>query len=82
MFNMFLNALTIALILTITITYFIIYAEFLKKTIKSQEDDNFWSKFFAFFGLSFLGIIILVWFLGALFDCGTDIVVELLKTRI
>lgn len=82
MFNMFLNALTIALILTVTITYFIIYAEFLKKTIKSQEDDNFWTKFFALFGLSFLGVFVLTWFLGALFSCGTDIVVKLLETRI
>lgn len=79
---MFLNAFTIALILTITITYFIIYAEFLKNTIKNQEENNFWRGFLTLFGLSFLGIIILVWFLGALFSCGTDIVVELLETRI
>ena len=79
---MFLNAFTIALILTVTIAYFIIYAEFLKKTIKTQEENNFWRDFLTLFGLSFLGIIILVWFLGALFSCGTDIVVELLETRI
>lgn len=82
MFNMFFNAFTIAFILTITIVYFFIYLEFLKKTIKSQEDDNFWHRFFALFGLTFLGVIILTWFLGALFSCGTDIVVELLETRI
>lgn len=82
MFNMFLNALTIALILNITIVYFFIYIEYLKKTIKSQEDDNFWQNFFTSFGLSFLGVFLLVWFLGALFSCGTDIVVELLETRI
>lgn len=79
---MFLNAFTIALILTVTIAYFIIYAEFLKKTIKTQEENNFWRDFLTLFGLSFLGIIILVWFLSALFSCGTDIVVELLETRI
>jgi len=79
---MFLGAFTIALILNITIVYFFIYLEFLKKTIKSQEDDNFWRRFLALFGLSFLGVIILTWFLGALFSCGTDIVVELLETRI
>lgn len=79
---MFLNAFTIALIFIVTISYFIIYAEFLKKIIRSQEEDNFWRNFFTLFGLSFLGVIILVWFLGALFSCGTDIVVELLETRI
>lgn len=79
---MLINAFTIALILTVTITYFIIYAEFLKNSIKNQEENNFWRSFLTLFGLSFLGVIILVWFLGALFSCGTDIVVELLETRI
>ena len=82
MFNIFFNAFTIALIFIVTISYFIIYAEFLKKTIRTQEENNFWRDFFTLFGLSFLGVIILVWFLGALFSCGTDIVVELLETRI
>ena len=82
MFNMFFNAFTIALIFIVTISYFIIYAEFLKKTIKNQEENNFWRDFFILLGLSFLGVIILVWFLGAFFSCGTDIVVKLLETRI
>jgi uncharacterized membrane protein len=79
---MVLGAFTIALILTVTISYFIIYAEFLKNSIKNQEENNFWRSFLTLFGLSFLGVIILTWFLGALFSCGTDIIVELLETRI
>ena len=53
----------------------------LVKSIKSEDTENFTKRFFGMIAFALVGVLFFTLTLGAIFDCGTEIVLELLARK-
>lgn len=79
--DMYLNALIVSLNIMAMITFGVSFGYLLVKSIKSEDTENFTGRFFGMIALSLVGVLFFTITLGAIFDCGTEIVLELLARR-
>jgi hypothetical protein len=63
------------------ITFGVSFGYLLVKSIKSEDTENFTGRFFGMIALCLVGVLFFTITLGAIFDCGTEIVLELLARR-
>lgn len=79
--NMFLNTLVVALNIMTMITMGICFGYVLVKSIKNKDSENFTTRFFGIIGFALVCVLLFTITLGAIFDCGTEIILELLARR-
>ena len=79
--NMYLNVLVVSLNIMSMITFGISFGYVLVKSIKSEDTENFSKRFFGMIALCLVGVLFFTITLGAIFDCGTEIVLELLARK-
>lgn len=79
--NMYLNVLIVSLNIMAMITFGVSFGYLLVKSIKSEDTENFNKRFFGMIALGLVGVLFFTITLGAIFDCGTEIVLELLARR-
>ena len=79
--NMFLNTLVVALNIMTMITTGICFGYLLVKCIKNQDTENFTARFFGMIGFGLACALLFTLLLGGIFDCGTEIILELLARR-
>ena len=79
--NMYLNVLIVSLNIMAMITFGVSFGYVLVKSIKSEDTENFSKRFFGMIALGLVGVLFFTITLGAIFDCGTDIVLELLARK-
>ena len=68
--NMYLNVLIVSLNIMAMITFGVSFGYVLVKSIKSEDTENFAWRFFGMIALGLVGVFTT---LGAIFDCGTEI---------
>lgn len=78
---MFLNTLIVALNIMTMITTGICFGYVLVKSIKNQDTENFTARFFGMIGFALACVLLFTITLGAIFDCGTEIILELLARK-
>ena len=78
---MYLNVLIVSLNIMAMITFGVSFGYLLVKSIKSEDTENFNKRFFGMIALGLVGVLFFTITLGAIFDCGTEIVLELLARR-
>ena len=76
--NMYLNVLIVSLNIMAMITFVVSFGYVLVKSIKSEDTENFTKRFFGMIAFGLVGVLFFTITLGAIFDCGTEIVLELL----
>lgn len=79
--NMFFNSFVVSLNIMAMITFCVSFGYVLVNHIKSEDTENFIKRFFCVIGLALLGILFFTITLGAIFDCGTDIILEILARK-
>lgn len=79
--NMYLNVLVVSLNIMAMITFGVSFGYVLVKSIKSKDTENFYERFFGMIAFALVGVLFFTITLGAIFDCGTDIVLELLARK-
>jgi hypothetical protein len=79
--DMYLNALIVSLNIMAMITFGVSFGYLLVKSIKSEDTENFAKRFFGMIALGLVGVLFFTITLGAIFDCGTEIVLELLARK-
>lgn len=79
--NMYLNVLIVSLNIMAMITFGVSFGYVLVKSIKSEDTENFNKRFFGMIALAFVGVLFFTLTLGAIFDCGTEIILEILARR-
>ena len=78
---MYLNVRIVSLNIMAMITFGVSFGYVLVKSIKSEDTENFSKIFFGMIALGLVGILFFTITLGAIFDCGTEIVLELLARK-
>ena len=78
---MYLNVLVVSLNIMSMITFGISFGYVLVKCIKNQDTENFNKIFFGMIALAFVGVLFFTITLGAIFDSGTEIILELLARK-
>jgi hypothetical protein len=63
------------------ITFGVSFGYVLVKSIKSEDTENFAKRFFGMIALGLVGVLFFTIILGAIFDCGTEIILEILARR-
>lgn len=79
--NMYLNVLVVSLNIMAMITFVVSFGYVLVKSIKSEDTENFYKRFFGMIAFALVGVLFFTITLGAIFDCGTEIVLELLARK-
>ena len=79
--DMYLNALIVSLNIMAMITFGISFGYVLVKSIKSEDTENFNKRFFGMIALALVGVLFFTITLGAIFDCGTEIILEILARK-
>lgn len=79
--DMFLNALVVSLNIMTMITTGICFGYVLVKCIKNQDTENFTARFFGMIGFVLACVLLFTITLGAIFDCGTEIILEILARK-
>lgn len=78
---MYLNTIIVALNIMAMITFGVSFGYILVKNIKSEDTENFTKRFFGMIAFALVGVLFFTITLGAIFDCGTEIVLGLLAKR-
>lgn len=78
---MYLNVLIMSLNIMTMITFGVSFGYVLIKSIKSEDTENFSKRFFGMIAFALVGVLLFTITLGAIFDCGTNIVLELLARK-
>ena len=78
---MYLNAIIVSLNIMAMITFGVSFGYVLVKSIKSEDTENFSKRFFGMIAFGLVGVLFFTITLGAIFDCGTEIVLELLARK-
>lgn len=78
---MYLNAIIVSLNIMAMITFGVSFGYVLVKNIKSEDTENFNKRFFGMIAFALVGVLFFTLTLGAIFDCGTEIVLELLARK-
>lgn len=78
---MYLNAIIVSLNIMAMITFGVSFGYVLVKSIMSEDTENFNKRFFGMIALGLVGVLFFTITLGAIFDCGTEIVLELLARK-
>ena len=78
---MYLNALIVSLNIMAMITFGVSFGYVLVKSIKSEDTENFNKRFFGMIAFALVGVLFFTITLGAILDCGTEIVLEILARR-
>ncbi len=78
---MYLNVLIVSLNIMTMITFAVCFGYVLVKSIQSEDTENFSKRFFGMIALALVGVLLFTITLGAIFDCGTNIVLELLAIK-
>lgn len=78
---MYLNALIVSLNIMAMITFGVCFGYLLVKSIKSEDTENFNKRFFGMIAFGLVGVLYFTLTLGAMFDCGTEIILEILARR-
>ena len=79
--NMYLNAIIVSLNIMAMITFGVSFGYVLVKSIKSEDTENFNKRFFGMIAFALVGVLFFTITLGAIFDCGIEIVLELLARK-
>ena len=79
--NMYLNVLVVSLNIMAMITFGVSFGYVLVKSIMSEDTENFHKRFFGMIAFALVGVLFFTITLGAIFDCGTDIVLEILARK-
>lgn len=79
--NMYLNVLIVSLNIMAMITFGVSFGYLLVKSIKSEDTENFNKRFFGMIALALVGVFFFTITLGAIFDCGTEVILEILARR-
>lgn len=79
--DMYLNALIVSLNIMAMITFVVCFGYVLVKSIKSEDTENFNKRFFGVIAFALVGVLFFTLTLGAIFDCGTEIILEILARR-
>lgn len=79
--DMYLNALIVSLNIMAMITFGVSFGYVLVKSIKSEDTENFNKRFFGMIAFALVGVLFFTITLGAILDCGTEIVLEILARR-
>jgi hypothetical protein len=79
--DMYLNALIVSLNIMAMITFGVSFGYVLVKSIKSEDTENFAKRFFGMIALGLVGVLFFTITLGAIFDCGTEIILEILARK-
>ena len=79
--DMYLNAVVVSLNIMAMITFGVSFGYVLVKSIKSEDTENFNKRFFGMIAFALVGVLLFTITLGAIFDCGTEIVLELLARK-
>lgn len=78
---MYLNTLVVSLNIMTMITTGICFGYVLVKCIKNQDSENFTARFFGMIVFALACVLLFTITLGAIFDCGTEIILELLARK-
>lgn len=78
---MYLNAIIVSLNIMAMITFGVSFGYVLVKSIKSEDTENFNKRFFGMIAFALVGVLFFTITLGAIFDCGIEIVLELLARK-
>ena len=78
---MYLNAIIVSLNIMAMITFGVSFGYVLIKSIKSEDTENFNKRFFGMIAFALVGVLFFTITLGAIFDCGTEIILELLARK-
>lgn len=79
--DMYLNAIIVSLNIMAMITFGVSFGYVLVKSIKSEDTENFNKRFFGMIAFALVGVLFFTITLGAIFDCGIEIVLELLARK-
>ncbi len=79
--DMYLNVLIVSLNIMAMITFGVSFGYVLVKSIKSEDTENFNKRFFGMIAFALVGVLFFTITLGAILDCGTEIVLEILARR-
>lgn len=79
--DMYLNVLVVSLNIMAMITFGVCFGYVLVKSIKSEDTENFNKRFFGVIAFALVGVLFFTLTLGAIFDCGTEIILEILARR-
>lgn len=79
--NMFLNVLIVSLNIMTMITTVVCFGYVLIKCIENQDSENFTARFFGMIGFGLGCVLLFTILLGGIFDCGTEIILEILARR-
>ena len=79
--NMYLNVLIVSLNIMAMITFGVSFGYVLVKSIKSEDTENFSKRFFGMIAFALVGVLFFTLTLGGIFDCGTDIILEILARK-
>lgn len=79
--DMYLNAIIVSLNIMAMITFGVSFGYVLVKSIKSEDTENFNKRFFGMIAFALVGVLFFTITLGAIFDCGTEIILELLARK-
>lgn len=79
--NMFLNFFVVSLNIMTMISVGVFFGYVLVKNIKSEDTENFTKRFFGLIGFALVCVLLFTITLGGIFDCGTDIILEILARR-
>ena len=79
--SMYLNTLVVSLNIMAMITFGVSFGYVLVKSIKSEDTENFYQRFYGMIAFALVGVLFFTITLGAIFDCGTDIILELLARK-
>ena len=79
--DMYLNAIIVSLNIMAMITFGVSFGYVLVKSIKNEDTENFNKRFFGMIAFALVGVLFFTITLGAIFDCGTEIILELLARK-
>ena len=79
--DMYLNALIVSLNIMAMITFGVSFGYVLVKSIKSEDTENFSKRFLGMIAFALVGVLFFTITLGAIFDCGTEIILEILARK-
>ena len=79
--DMYLNAIIVSLNIMAMITFGVSFGYVLVKSIKSEDTENFTKRFFGMIAFALVGVLFFTITLGAIFDCGTEIILEILARK-
>jgi hypothetical protein len=79
--DMYLNAIIVSLNIMAMITFGVSFGYVLVKSIKSEDTENFSKRFFGMIAFALVGVLFFTITLGAIFDCGTEIILEILARK-